>query len=92
MHPLALDEFLLRQLGLAEEDGRDLLDAGTAVMKKHGWTLDQYGQSVKRLVDAQTVVAQLVKAGGKYVIVWPEAVTEFGWHRLKVVEDQEQVA
>lgn len=91
--PPEQDDFLLQQLGSRAASGaaaQDLAETGTEVMNQLGWTLQQYGQSVVRLVEAGWIKADVRKSGDDtFTLVIPTEVTGPGWYRIKRLRDEE---
>jgi len=93
MLPPEQDDYLLQQLGTRAASGaaaQDLAETGTEVMNQLGWTLQQYGYSITRMVDRRWIKAQVQRSGdGSYTMVIPTEVTGIGWDRIKRLRDEE---
>lgn len=81
------DDYLLQQLGTRAAAGatsQDLAQTGTEVMNQLGWTLQQYGDSVVRLVERRWIKASVIQSGdGTYTMIVPTEVTGIGWDRIR---------
>ena len=90
--PPEQDDFLLQQLAARAVGGattQDLAAAGSQVKEKFGWMLQQYGESIERLVDARLIKAEIQRDGsGNFSAVIPTQLTDVGRDRYKRLREE----
>jgi hypothetical protein len=73
------DWFLMQAFYNAEQDGRDLSEAGSEAMMGEGLTLEQYGRALKRLEDDGLMVVDVLQGGmGQVLSAVPIRITRQG--------------